>query len=188
MRSAYLIICASGLALGLGCSSTGSSTVAPTTGSASAAASTPTSTPSTTQESMSVYPLSVAVSIPSSGTASPSVLTVTPLNMPSASTVYIQCSYSTQAIASAVTTINGATASITLTFKSPSLLGIGTFQDEVIVGATLDAAGTENVLDSPVTVPVTFTVTGSGYALEVREPGVDSSRLRLKAEGKPLQQ
>jgi outer membrane protein assembly factor BamB len=74
------------------------------------------------------------------------------------SEIYVGVANTNNGIAS-VSAVGGLAANITLTFKSPAVLGAGTYQDTVSIYGCYDQACTRQVANSPLTVPVTYTVT-----------------------------
>lgn len=78
------------------------------------------------------------------------------------STVYLFIARTDVGISDATVALTGqTTGQITITPKSPALLGAGTYQDTIIVDAYLDAARTRRISGSPKTITVTYTVTAT---------------------------
>jgi outer membrane protein assembly factor BamB len=75
----------------------------------------------------------------------------------STSQFYVKGSWSTSGIASI--TAADTTGDFTIQFKSPSSLGIGTYQDTVTVQGCYDSACSQQVENSPQTIAVTYMVT-----------------------------
>jgi hypothetical protein len=70
---------------------------------------------------------------------------------------YVKGTYTTRGIASIAAA--GTTGDYTVNFKSPTSLGVGTYQDTVTVEACYDSACSQEVSSSPQTISVTYTVT-----------------------------
>ena len=73
-------------------------------------------------------------------------------------TFYIEGSQTTNGIASVAGSGDGAVDDITITFKSPASLGPGTYNDTLTIQGCYDQACTHQVLSSPQTVSITYTV------------------------------
>jgi outer membrane protein assembly factor BamB len=71
---------------------------------------------------------------------------------------YVQGSQTTNGIASVTGSADGTVDNITITFKTPALLGPGTYNDTLTIQGCYDQACTRQVLSSPQTVSVTYTV------------------------------
>jgi outer membrane protein assembly factor BamB len=73
-------------------------------------------------------------------------------------TYYIDGHFTDNGIASATQVLSGIGTLITLTFKLPAVLGPGTYDDTVTIVGCYDQACTQQVAGSPITIPVTYTV------------------------------
>ena len=73
-------------------------------------------------------------------------------------TFYIQGSQTTNGIASVTGSADGPVDDITITFKTPASLGPGTYQDTLTIQGCYDQACTHQVLSSPQTVSIAYTV------------------------------
>lgn len=80
-------------------------------------------------------------------------------------TAFIGGSFSTNGIASSASTNSGnGGVDISLTFKAPSTLGVGTYTDTVTIKACKDQACTAQYDNSPQAVSVTYVVTSASSA------------------------
>lgn len=75
-----------------------------------------------------------------------------------AKTYYIRGRYTVNAITSIQGSAIGNGASYTIFYKSPALLGLGTYTDTIIVEGCYDSACTQQLQDSPLTITVTYIV------------------------------
>lgn len=81
---------------------------------------------------------------------------------------YLKGTFTEHGIAS-ITSLDTA-GDLTITFKSPALLGAGTYQDTVTIDACYDSACSQEVSDSPQTLSVTYTVTDGAATLASLSP------------------
>lgn len=118
-----------------------------------------------------------------------------------ASTIYVGAEISNNGIASATDT-GGYSANFNLVFKAPGPLGSGTYNDTIIIYGCYDQACTKQVGNSPLTIPVAYTVTlgptqlssisptstpagGSGLTLQVDGTGF-TPQSTIEWNGTPL--
>ena len=181
-----------GLLLVVGCSGMGNNTAPPpATATTTPNGSGSNTTPSGVPDTLSVVPTAVAVYGSTQGTAPVATLSAIPSSIPAGATVYIHVSYTTTGISTATMTSNNGIALISLAFRSPSSLGAGTYNDLVTVGVFQDEAATYPIANSPITVPVTYSVTASGTYAQVLPSAADlapaagrgGARLALAANG-----
>ena len=84
--------------------------------------------------------------------------------------VYMSAQYSENGIASASDQSGTSPITINLQFRTPASLGAGTYQDTVTVSLCYDQACAQQVTNSPQTVNVQYTVTGSPLKLTALSP------------------
>lgn len=85
-------------------------------------------------------------------------------------TYWITGSFTQNGIASVGTSISGATISINLTFKSPSALGVGVYNDTMTIQGCYDQACTQPMTNSPQQIPITYTVSLPGPTVSSLQP------------------
>lgn len=101
------------------------------------------------------------------------------------SEIYVGIATTHNGIAS-VSGVGGYAVNFTLTFKSPASLGAGTYQDTATIYGCYDQACARQVANSPLTIPVTYTVTqGPAEITSVRPTSTvaGGSGLTLRAYG-----
>jgi outer membrane protein assembly factor BamB len=109
---------------------------------------------------MSVSPLTLSVTASLSDPAPSRDISVSFTTTSSTPiTAYIGGRYSTNGIASTASNSDGTTGFITLTFKSPAAIGVGTYNDTVTITGCPDQACTSQFGGSPQNVAVQYIVT-----------------------------
>jgi len=119
--------------------------------------------------SASVSPLSVTVSAATGQGAPTATLQVTVSGAQPGSTVYLSSSFSHNGI-SDVSGPSGTPVSVSISFRSPSSLGPGVYADTVTLETCYDKACSQQLANSPQTVQVQYTVTGSRPMLTSLSP------------------
>lgn len=119
--------------------------------------STPTPAPTL---SMSVSPQSLSVTAAVTDAAPSASVTITLSTQPT-STLYVAMASPKGYVTNAtVVTSTATTSTLSLSFLTPASLGVGTFTENLQIGVFTDQAGTKPIGNSPVTIPVTYTITG----------------------------
>lgn len=115
-----------------------------------------------TVASLYVNPTTLTVSA-STADSAPTATIYTAINFPAGtlagSAYYIGATATDSGIASVTTSQSPSSYNFVLQFKSPLSIGVGTYHDTVIVSGCPDTQCTRQVSGSPVTIPVTYTVT-----------------------------
>lgn len=137
-----------------------------------AGATTPTTPPSATTASLwlgNVSTLGASATVSQSAPTSFYDASVT-TNATVATTYYIRGWYTETGIASIQeSAVNGALG-FTITFKSPTSLGVGIYTDTITMEGCYDSACTEQIKDSPQTIQVTYTVEADPVTLTSINP------------------
>lgn len=109
--------------------------------------------------SMSVTPASLSVSGDVNGSAPSATVTIN-LSAAYAGDLYLYWDNQNSSVTTncAVTGSTATSAQVTCYFNDPSALGVGTYTDTITLGVASNAAGTDNVPNSPCRIPVTYTV------------------------------
>jgi hypothetical protein len=107
----------------------------------------------------------VSESAPTAG-YSASVLT----NATVATTYYIDGSYTTHGIATVKASSGNGAVNLTIQFKSPASLGVGTYTDTITTEGCYDSACTQQLKDSPQTIQVTYIVQADPVTLTSISP------------------
>lgn len=110
--------------------------------------------PATLEASPSVVTVSAAVT-----DAAPTVLVQVSIQSSSSGQFYIKGQVSNNGVASASSAASGTVDNVTLQFKAPASLGAGTYTDSLNLQGCYDQACTQQVSNSPLQVPITYTVT-----------------------------
>src|SRR5437899_1891166 len=120
--------------------------------------------------SLSVSPLNVAVSATTAQPAPSASVQASVSGQQQGQQVYLAGKYSTNGIQSV--SLGGSTSpvTVTITFKSPASLGAGTYTDTLQLSGCYDQACTQQVTNSPQTVSIQYTVTGSVVQLTALSP------------------
>ena len=120
--------------------------------------------------SLSVSPLNVAVSATTAQPAPSASVQASVSGQQQSQQVYLAGKYSTNGIQSV--SLGGSTSpvTVTITFKSPASLGAGTYTDTLQLSGCYDQACTQQVTNSPQTVSIQYTVTGSVVQLTALSP------------------
>lgn len=84
--------------------------------------------------------------------------------------VYVSSSHSNSGIGSLSEATGNPPVAVDIQFKSPATLGAGTYQDTVTVSECYDQACAHPVTNSPQTLQVTYTVTGTAVKLTALSP------------------
>ena len=91
--------------------------------------------------------------------AAPMALVQVSIQSSSSGQFYIKGAVSTNGVASASSALSGTVDNVTLQFKAPASLGTGTYTDTLNLQGCYDQACTQQVSNSPLQVPITYTVT-----------------------------
>lgn len=110
--------------------------------------------PATLEASPGVVTVSAAVT-----DAAPTVLVQVSIQSSSSGQFYIKGQVSNNGVASASSAASGTVDNVTLQFKAPASLGAGTYTDSLNLQGCYDQACTQEVSNSPLQVPITYTVT-----------------------------
>jgi len=130
--------------------------------------------PSQPQATLSVGPTSIAVSAAQNGTA-PSASLIASIQVdtttPGQYTYYGKGTSTHVGIAS-ITQVSGGDGTYTILFDTPSTLAVGTYQDTITIEGCYDSACTQQILGSPQTVAVTYTVIPAPPTLSSLSPAI----------------
>ena len=133
---------------------------------------TPTAPPSGTTASLwlgNVTTLGTSATVSESApTASFDASVIT--NATVATTYYIDGSYTTHGIASIQGSAANGAVSLTIQFKSPTSLGVGTYTDTITLEGCYDSACASQIQDSPQTIKVTYIVEADPVTLTSINP------------------
>ncbi|HNX95456.1 MAG TPA: IPT/TIG domain-containing protein [Holophaga sp.] len=102
--------------------------------------------------------------------------------------LYFQLKYSTTGIESVDFSpcVDGSSVWANVAFKTAWILGAGTYQDQIIAQVTTDKDGRNQIANSPITIPVTYTLTGPAvvaYSPTFARVGDSSLTLILRGTG-----
>lgn len=148
------------LAGGCGGGSSGNSAASSTATSGGSTPSTPSGTPAADNVSMSVSPTSLSVT---------ATLQVSFSGIAVGQEIYFQGSYSTRGIQTA-TGASAGSITVSVQFKTPGSLGVGTYDDTLQLEGCYDQACTQPVTNSPISVAVQYTVTATAIDLSSINP------------------
>jgi outer membrane protein assembly factor BamB len=87
-----------------------------------------------------------------------------------ATTYYIDGRYTNNGIASIQGSAGAGSVSLTIQFKSPASLGVGTYSDTITIEGCYDSACTNQIQDSPQTIKVTYIVQADPVTLTSISP------------------
>ena len=109
--------------------------------------------------SMTVNPTSISVSSAVNQTAPSATVTIN-LSQPYQGNLYIFGSNQNQSVTTNYSqgTTTPTSAQVYLYFNIPSVLGLGTYTDQIKLWVSTDQAGVNNIPNSPCTIPVTYAV------------------------------
>lgn len=141
---------------------------------------------------MSVSPQTLSVSATTAQSAPTSSFQVNVTGLTQSQLVYLNATFTTQGISSATFDQGGVLpATVTIQFKPPASLGVGTFNDTVTISACLDQACTEPASNSPQIVQVTYTITKSTFVITALNPSsayAGAQGVTLTVTGSPFTQ
>jgi outer membrane protein assembly factor BamB len=120
--------------------------------------------------SMSVSPLNVSVSASGTQPAPTANVQVTVTGLQQGQQAYLTGRYSNHGIDSVSDSGGASPLTVTIQFKTPASLGAGTYNDVLELSVCYDQACTQQVTNSPQTVQVQYTVTGSLVKLTALSP------------------
>src|SRR2546429_9073603 len=120
--------------------------------------------------SLSVSPLTVAVSATTAQPARSASVQASVSGQQQGQQVYLAGKYSTNGIQSVSRGGSTSPVTVTITFKSPASLGAGTYTDTLQLSGCSAQACTQQVTNSPQTVSIQYTVTGSVVQLTALSP------------------
>lgn len=152
---ALLLVAGCGGSGGSGASS--APTIGTATGTPGAGSSAGQGTSGSRSASIAANVSSLSVSASTAQSAPTASISIT-AQISGAGEIYVGIEAPTTTIAS-VSGEGGYAADFTITFKSPAPFGAGTYHDTMTVYGCYDPACTQQVSNSPLTIPVTYTVT-----------------------------
>lgn len=117
------------------------------------------------QPSMSVSTNQITVSATLADPAPTATVEIVITNPPSSS-LYVGANYTTNGIdTAALSGTSGNTAAVLVSFKFPAVLGVGKYDDTLMLAVCNDSQCTSQIANSPQTVSVTYTVTSAPLSL-----------------------
>ncbi len=117
------------------------------------------------QPSMSVSTNQITVSATLADPAPTATVEIVITNPPS-SGLYVGANYTTNGIdTAALSGTSGNTAAVLVSFKFPAVLGVGKYDDTLMLAVCNDSQCTSQIANSPQTVSVTYTVTSAPLSL-----------------------
>jgi outer membrane protein assembly factor BamB len=83
---------------------------------------------------------------------------------------YVSTAFTQNGIASESFSVSGSIGTVNLTFKSPTALGVGVYNDTVTIEACSDVGCAQQISGSPQQIPITYTVTLPGPTITSVQP------------------
>jgi len=120
--------------------------------------------------SMSVSPQSLSATATVGLAAPAAAISVSVTGAQTGQQFYVSGKYSEVGISTVSDSAGSLPVPVTVQFKSPGALGVGTYHDTVQISVCLDQACSEPVANSPQTVQVTYSVTASVVTLSSLTP------------------